>query len=216
MESHELHSNRKLVTISAVFTYKFELRWMFYWITFVWGVIYGGHAPQIFVRYFTTDSMFISSVKKKGEESACFKFVGIFEMSMILGTFFNAGLVYFIRGEYPASKSDVPENLWNLHFFMIFGLLGSVGVSIYAWFKIFDCCDEKIRKIHSTNRKKLLARAHFVSEAMLFLAFGFKSYINFDWLVILEYLTIFFFVLLYVDLFSGLQESYKAYKKPIK
>ena len=110
LESHELSSpkTRNLVTISAVFTYKFELRWMFYYSTLVWAIIFGGHAPQMFVRYFTEDPILLASIKRDNK-SRITKHIQIFEVSMILHTFFNASLVYLIRGEYPASTAVIPE-----------------------------------------------------------------------------------------------------------
>merc|ERR1711976_275311 len=205
LESHELEKGRQLVTISAVFTYKFELRWMFYYITLVWAVIFGGHAPQIFVRYFCEDPEFRSSIKKSQKFPN--GWITIFESTMIAGTFFNAGLVYFIKGEYPAWKAEIPEKLWTLHFVMIFGLLGNVAVSIYAFFRILEPASKAMKNQHSIVRKKILAALHFTAEITMFIAFAFKDHINFDYLVILEYLTILFFIFLYIDFFSGIEKA---------
>merc|ERR1711879_160419 len=213
----ELGNHRVLLTVTATFTYHRQLRWIWLFLSLFTTVIYCGVAPRMFKQFFLNDKDYLNSVKfhkniKEPEQHQPInKLVTFLNYSQVGWTLSLCGVVFLIDGTFPARESDIQDYIWSIHFVMLFGMLISLAVNIFCFFKLLHFADPEYRKNkHSIFRKYILAAGHFLSVINMMIFGGIvkiSGSLSWDFVCIFEYLVVLFEILFVIDEWSGMVGS---------
>merc|ERR1711976_176827 len=208
----ELGKHRILLTVTATFTYKRELRWIWLFLALFTTVIYCGVAPRMFKQYFLMDSSYLASLKIQSSLTRPpSKLITLLMYSCVGWTLCLCGVVFLIDGTFPAKTATFPEYIWSIHFLMLFGMLASLAVNITAFFKLLHLTEPDFyQNRHSIFRKYCLAAGHILSAVNMVACAGvvkMGGFWSWDIVCVFEYLVVLFEILFVIDQWSGMVGS---------
>ena len=111
--AEEYASHRHLLTVTATFTYKKELRWVWYYISILCCMCYGAFGPAYYKAYFTS-IRFITSLKDNRLVSNLA--LRILTVTAVTWSVLLSMIVFLIQGEYPARDAEIQPWIWINHF----------------------------------------------------------------------------------------------------
>lgn len=162
--TEEQNNGRRLLTVTATFTYKKELRWVWYYISILCCIIYGGVAPAYYKAYFSS-FRFLKSLKPNRKLSILA--LRCLTCSSVAWSLCLSCVIFLIQGKYPAEEATIENWIWYNHFLVLFLFLVSCGVNFFSFLYLVSSSNTEMRINHHFKFKLFVAIFYVLSILMM-------------------------------------------------